>query len=123
MVQYSYDHSVHFSGAVAARTVTSMVEEGVIMMELQFKNGTVVLLCSCVVQLSCVSYSVNVWQRGMVTLQLVFVWYSAIQLCRCAIATPVCTIATPTLQYRCVILAVTHDTANSALLLCSCKLV
>lgn len=61
MVQYSHDHSVHFSGAVATRTVTSMVEEGVIMMELQFKNGTVVLLCSCVVQFSCVSYSVNVW--------------------------------------------------------------
>lgn len=61
MVQYSYDHSVHFSGAVATRTVTNMVEEGVIMMELQFKNDTVVLLCSCVVQFSCVSYSVKVW--------------------------------------------------------------
>ena len=48
MVQYSYDHSVHFSGAVATRTVTNMVEEGVIMMELQFKNDTVVQLCGTV---------------------------------------------------------------------------
>ena len=48
MVQYSYDHSVRFSGAVATRTVTSMVEECVIMMELQFKNSTVVQLCGTV---------------------------------------------------------------------------